>query len=297
MDKGLFFLFVFFSFTLIATPENDFLRANLSGDYEKVVELYEKEGLRLTYTRDKDGNTPLHIACCSKKGGSKGKIVSFLIDKGVNVNAQNNYESTPLAIAVSNGNYEATQLLLASKGIRINQTYQQNFTPLHIAVISQIPPLIKLLLSHPDINPNFGTSDGATPLHYAAMQGLVEEAKILIDHPRTDINAPQHDTIYSGATPLHFASMQAQAEIVSCLLSNPTIQVNATINKGAQTGFTPLHYAVLNPDTVNVLEVVNLLMDHGADPNLKCEAGKTPFDLTAVSIIQKALVNHKKKRK
>jgi len=297
MNKGLFFLFVFFSFTLIATPENDFLRANLSGDYEKVVELYEKEGLRLTYTRDKDGNTPLHIACCSKKGGSKGKIVSFLIDKGVNVNAQNNYESTPLAIAVSNGNYEATQLLLASKGIRINQTYQQNFTPLHIAVISQIPPLIKLLLSHPDINPNFGTSDGATPLHYAAMQGLVEEAKILIDHPRTDINAPQHDTIYSGATPLHFASMQGQAEIVSCLLSNPTIQVNATINKGAQTGFTPLHYAVLNPDTVNVLEVVNLLMDHGADPNLKCEAGKTPFDLTAVSIIQKALVNHKKKRK
>jgi ankyrin repeat protein len=297
MNKGLFFLFVFFSFTLIATPENDFLRANLSGDYEKVVELYEKEGLRLTYTRDKDGNTPLHIACCSKKGGSKGKIVSFLIDKGVNVNAQNNYESTPLAIAVSNGNYEATQLLLASKGIRINQTYQQNFTPLHIAVISQIPPLIKLLLSHPDINPNFGTSDGATPLHYAAMQGLVEEAKILIDHPRTDINAPQHDTIYSGATPLHFASMQAQAEIVSYLLSNPTIQVNATINKGAQTGFTPLHYAVLNPDTVNVLEVVNLLMDHGADPNVKCEAGKTPFDLTAVSIIQKALVNHKKKRK
>jgi len=297
MNKGLLSLFVFFSFALIATPENDFLRASLNGDYDKVEELYEKEGLRLTYTRDKDGNTPLHIACCSKKGGSKGKIVSFLIDKGVNVNAQNNYESTPLTIAVSNGNYEATQLLLASKGIRINQTYQQNFTPLHIAVISQIPQLIKLLLSHPDINPNFGTSDGATPLHYAAMQGLVEEAKILIDHPRTDINAPQHDAIYSGATPLHFASMQAQTEIVSYLLSNPTIQVNATINRGAQTGFTPLHYAVLNPNTVGVLEIVNLLMDHGADPKIKCEAGKTPFDLTAVSIIQKALVNHKKKRK
>jgi len=297
MNKCLFFFLVFFSFALFATPENDFLRANLNGDYDQVVELYEKEGLRLTYTRDKDGNTPLHIACCSKKGGSKAKVVAFLIDKGVNVNAQNKYDSTPLFIAVSNGNYEATKLLLSAKGIRVNQTYQQSFTPLHVAVISQIPPLIELLLSHPDINPNFGTTDGATPLHYAAMQGLVEEAKILIDHPRTDINAPQHDAIYSGATPLHFAAMQAQTEIVSYLLSNPKIQVNAAINQGSQTGFTPLHYAVLNPDTVNVLEVVNLLLDHGADPNIKCEGGKTPSDLTAVSIIQKALANHKKKRK
>ncbi len=297
MNKGLFFLLIFFSFSLFATPENDFLRASLTGDYDEIIKLYEKEGLRLTYIRDKDGNTPLHLACCSKKGGSKVNIVAFLIDKGVNVNAHNKYESTPLSIAVSNGNYEATKLLLTTKGIRVNQTYQQNFTPLHIAVISQIPPLIELLLSHPDINPNFGTSDGATPLHYAAMQGLVEEAKILINDSRIDINAPQHDAIYSGATPLHFAAMQAQTEIVSYLLSSPGIQVNATVNQGTQTGFTPLHYAVLNPDTVNVFEVVKLLLDSGANPNIKCEVGKTPFDLTAVSIIQKALVNHKKKRK
>ena len=164
-------------------------------------------------------------------------------------------------------------------------------------MISRSLPIVKLLLTHPEINPNFGTRDGATPLHYAAMQGLVEEAKVLIDDPRTNVNAPQHDPIYSGATPLHFAAMQAQTEIVTYLLEKDGIEVNAVVNQGAHQGFTPLHYAVLNPDTVNVFEVVKLLIDGGANTRIKCEAGKTPMDLTAVSIIQNALEKHKKKRK
>ncbi|MCB1111010.1 MAG: ankyrin repeat domain-containing protein [Chlamydiia bacterium] len=298
MRKTVYSLFILLTVTLFGgSAENEFFRACLAGDYNKVLELYEKEGIRLTYARDKDGNTPLHLACCSKKGGNKQEIVRFLLDKGVNVNAYNQYESTPLTIAVSNGNYEATKLLLGVKGIRVNQGYQQNFTPLHLAVVSQAIPLIHLLLSHPETNPNFGTSDGATPLHYAAMQGLIEEAKILIDDPRTNINAPQHDPIYAGATPLHFAAMQAQTEIVAHLLSKKGIDVHATLTQGTHKGFTPLHFAVLNPDTVNVFEVVKLLTESGADPKFKCEAGKAPLDLTAVSIIQDALKNHKKKKK
>ena len=282
---------------LAGQVESDFFRACLLGDHEKILQLYEKEGSRLSTIQDKDGNTPLHLACCSKKGGVKSEIIRYLIQKGVNINAFNQYESTPLTIAVSNGNYEAAELLLNAKGIRVNQGYQQNYTPLHLAVVSGSIPLIELLLSHPETNPNFGTSDGATPLHYAAMQGLVQEAKLLIDDPRTDVNAPQHDTNYPGATPLHFAAMQAQREIVAYLLEKGRAEVNATLSEGSHAGFTPLHFAVLNPDSVNVYEVVKLLIEHGADPKMKCAVGKTAYDLTSVSVIQKALKTLKKTKR
>lgn len=280
---------------LFGGSESDFFRACLNGEMEKVIELYNKEGLRLTFSRDKDKNTPLHLACCSKKGGNKKELVDFLISNGVDVNATNEAGETPLVIAVSNGNYEATELLLKAKGIKVNQT-TKGFTPLHLAVINEFIPLVKLLLNHPEINPNFGTADGATPLHFAAMMGLKEEAKLLIDNPRTDINAPQHDHVYSGATPLHFAAMQAQTEIVDYLLKTNRARIHAVLDRGDYESFTPLHFAVLNPDAPNVYSTVKLLLRAGANPKTKCGVGKKPAELTSVKVVQFLLNNPKQAR-
>ncbi len=273
--------------------ENEFFRACLNGEMDRVIELYNKDGLRLTFARDKDANTPLHLACCSKKGGNKKEIIDFLISNGVDVNAVNEHGSTPLTIAVSNGNYEATELLLNAKGIKVNKALNQNFTPLHIAVVNQFIPLMKLLLNHPETNPNFGTTDGATPLHFAAMMGLTEESILLIYDPRTDLNAPQHDHIYSGATPLHFAALQAQVDIVEYLLKSKRAIINAVLDRGDYEGFTPLHFAVMNPDTSNVFSTVKLLLNAGASPKTKCKAGKSPIEFTSVKIIQSLLKNPK----
>ncbi|QVL57123.1 MAG: ankyrin repeat domain-containing protein [Simkaniaceae bacterium] len=278
---------------LFGGSESDFFRACLNGDMEKAIELYNKEGLRLTFSRDKDKNTPLHLACCSKKGGNKKELVDFLISNGVDINALNEHGSTPLFIAVSNGNFEATELLLKAKGIKINQLIN-GFTVLHIAVMNECIPIVKLLLNHPETNPNFGTADGATPLHFAAMMGLIEEAKLLIDDRRTDINAPQHDHVYSGATPLHFAAMQAQTEIVDYLLKTKQVRINAILDRGDYEGFTPLHFAVLNPDAPNTYSTIKLLLKAGANPKTKCKVGKRAVDLTSVKVIQSLLNNPKK---
>lgn len=291
--KSIFLVLCFVHACGFAEGEVDFFRACLNGDAKAFFKLYEKEGKKMLYIRDKEGNTPLHLACCSKKGGNKKELVSFLVEQGANINVQNGRQSTPLIIAVSNGNIEATEILLKLKDIKINQATAQGFTPLHIAVINRSIPLIEILLAHPDINPNFGTTDGATPLHYAAMQEMLEEAKLLIDHPLTNVNAPQHDATYSGATPLHFAAMQAQVEIVDYLIKHGA-KVSVAINKGACGGFTPLHFAVLNPDSVNVFETVKMLIRSGANPKTKCHLGKTPTDLTSVEIIQELLKNPKK---
>ncbi|MEM8727821.1 MAG: ankyrin repeat domain-containing protein [Chlamydiota bacterium] len=277
---------------LFAGSESDFFRACLNGEMEKVIELYNKEGLRLTFSRDKDKNTPLHLACCSKKGGNKKELVDFLISNGVDVNATNAIGETPLVIAVSNGNDKATALLLKAKGIKVNQM-TKGFTSLHLAVINGFIPLVRLLLNHPETNPNFGTADGATPLHFAAMMGLKEEAQLLIDDPRTDINAPQHDHIYSGATPLHFAAMQAQTEIVNALLGTGRATIDPVLDRGDYEGFTPLHFAVLNPDAPNVYSTVKLLLRAGANPKIKCRVGKKVAELTSVKVVQ-SLLNHPK---
>ncbi len=293
MHKKIAILILLMPILLFAGSENDFFRACLNGEIEKVIELYSKEGLRLTFAKDKDGNTPLHLACCSKKGGNKKELVDFLISNGVDVNATNQHGSTPLIIAITNGNYEATELLLNAKGIKVNLALNQNFTPLHLAVINQYTPLIKLLLSHKDLNPNFGTVDGATPLHFAAMMGLTEEAKLLIDDRRTNLNAPQHDHIYSGATPLHFAAMQAQTEIIEYLLKTNKVRIDLVLDKGDYEGFTPLHFAVMNPDATNAFNTVKLLLIAGANPKARCKAKKRPADLTSVKIIQSLLKNPK----
>lgn len=289
-----FFLLLFSTLSLFASGETEFFRACLEGEMDKVITLYNKEGLKLTFARDKDRNTPLHLACCNKKGGNKKELVDFLISNGVDINATNEYESTPLIVAISNENYEAVDLLLSASNIKVNQS-AKGLTPLHIAVINNMIPMIERLLKHPGINPNFGTSDGATPLHFAAMMGLPEAAKLLINDSRTDLNAPQHDPIYSGATPLHFAAMQAELEIVEALLQTKRVRVNAILDRGDYEGFTPLHFAVLNPETTRVFSTVKALLKSGANPKLKCTAGnKRPADLTAVKIIQELLKNPNK---
>jgi len=279
---------------LFANTESDFFRACLNGDKERVIELCESgEGTTFISSKDKDSNTGLHVACCSQKGGSKESIVAFLISKGINVNAQNRFNSTPLTIAVCNENYEAVKLLLKCDEINPNLQDHFNYSPLHYAVISRSLPMITLLLSHPRTNPNFGTSDGASPLHFAAMYGYREEAQALINDARTDLNVAQHDPHYGGATPLHFAAMQAQSGIIAMMIERGGLNLHALILQGTHAGFTPLHFAVMNPDTIHVFETVTLLLKAGANPKKKSQTGKTPSDLTEVGVIKSLLKNSK----
>ena len=289
-----FFLSFLFPISLFGGFEADFFRACLDGDLEKVIQIYHQEGLKITAYRDKAKNNPLHIACCSKKGGTKKEIVHFLIANNCDVNGVNAYGSTPLFIAVSNENNEATELLLTSKGIKVN-AFTYGRTPLHEAVLNQSPSLIRLLLNHADTNPNFGTTDdGATPLHFAAKMGLVEEAQLLIEDPRIHLNASQNDSTYPGATPLHFAAMHGQAQIVASLLKTNRVNVHCTIDRGAFAGFTPLHLAVLNPDTPNTYATVQLLLRAGANPKVKSKRGQKAINLTSVQAIQSLLLDPKR---
>lgn len=59
--------------------------------------------------QDNQGNTPLHLACKSRKIGG----VKVLLEYNANPNIQNNLGLTPLDIAVINQDNEMIELLLA----------------------------------------------------------------------------------------------------------------------------------------------------------------------------------------
>jgi ankyrin repeat protein len=290
--KQVLYLTIFLSFfcsLCSGVSPVEFQKAAINGDRETLLRGLEEKGTQYCHLLDKELNTPLHLAACAKKGGSKTELIALLLKYGADPNATNRHLSTPLYIAVATQNLEGAKLLLNHPNIKPNELTSANMTPLIAALATRSEEMLKLLLSHPLINPNQEDTDGMTPLHLAAKWGLESEAELLLSHPKTDPSPRQIEGDFMGATPLHHAAMQAHTGMIKLLLNLEETQVNAKISKGLYAGYTPLHYAVMNPNTLQVFESLKLLIGAGADLHLKTEGGKLPIDLTDVQVIQEFL--------
>ena len=89
--------------------QEDLFDAIRTGDgYEEDIEEYvNKDTVNATNT---NGNTPLMVAVGRSKLSTD--IAEFLIKNGADVNAKNNYNSTPLTIACESGNIKMVKLLV-----------------------------------------------------------------------------------------------------------------------------------------------------------------------------------------
>ncbi|EAY04906.1 ankyrin repeat protein, putative [Trichomonas vaginalis G3] len=179
-------------------------------------------------SKDKYGNTPLHLAAYGKL-----KItVEFLIANGANVNARNNVEKTPLHLATKGNGKKVAEMLLCH-GADINAKDAKGNTSLCLNAHSFHQKITNILISHgADINSK--NNDGWTALHIAIKEDQTEISKILISHG-ADVNVKEN----KGNTPLHFAAKHYRQSVIELLLSN-----GADINPKNKDGKTPLHYAV-----------------------------------------------------
>lgn len=84
-----------------------------AGDLAKVKALIGKNP-GLINSRDKNGQTPLHIAA----SWDDGEIARFLVEKGADINAPDNNSNTPLFCAVSTGSKNVAAFL-EKKGAKI----------------------------------------------------------------------------------------------------------------------------------------------------------------------------------
>lgn len=109
------------------------------------------------------------------------------------------------------------------------------------------------------------------PLHEAAKRGALH---LLQEHLLNKVSVNGLDK--AGCTALHWAAHAGYLECINELLKVPTIKINVQ-NKLMDT---PLHLAAWKGHS----NIVKVLLEAGADPNLLNTENKTPYDLTKDSL-------------
>ena len=111
--------------------------------------------------------------------------------------------------------------------------------------------------------------EARTPLIHAVAAGKVELLSWLIEHG-ADIKHQDRN----GWSALHFAVQEKQIDCVNFLLKN-----GATIDPRDTYGNTPLWRAAFDP--CRIYDLVRILISHGANPNAKNNADRSPLDFAA----------------
>ncbi len=249
------------------------------------------------------GVTPVALAAAN----GNAPMISLLLDNGVDANTIDpNNEPTSWA-AIRSGNVEALRVLL-DRGAKVEFKDNVQQTSLMLAIREDHPDMVRLLISRgADVNattrvgatpgwvlpnsvPGFGHGigiirgglpdrgsrylipGGMTPMLYAARDGRLESARLLIQN---GANIEKRDP--NDITPLHMAIQNNQIEMAKFL-----IERGAQINVVDWYGRSPIWQAVevRNMDVDNstfkngvdrepVLELIKILLDKGADPNVR----------------------------
>ncbi len=177
------------------------------GDLVKVKELV-KQNPSLISTKDKMGNTPLHMAAAN----DHKDVAEFLLENGADVNARDsNGGFTPLDAALSSYHYKNMVVLLLEKGANVNAKADNGLTPLHeVAMRGQKDAAEMLLSKNPDVDAR--DNQGNTPLLWALLMGRSDVAELLVTK-NADVNARNNQ----GTTPLFLAKQRGNAKLEDLL--------------------------------------------------------------------------------
>ncbi|MCG8428325.1 MAG: ankyrin repeat domain-containing protein [Chromatiales bacterium] len=221
------------------------------------------------------GASPLFIAA---KSGA-GEMVARLVDAGADPNLQLEMGETPLMTAARSGTATGVRRLIeAGADVNVREKSRDQTALMWAAAQGHLNAAQALVDAGADLEArskvrpmlmftdatNGGAFDqgvmeqlgGFTPLLFAARQGDVRMARLLLN-AGADIDG----VAGNGVSPLVLATHSGHSELARFLIE----QGADTNSIGA--GYTALHAAILRGD----LEVVNALLDHGADPNTRLQ--------------------------
>ena len=197
--------------------------------------------------RRNEGLTPLHHAVIGNHFG----LISFLIEKEVDVNLKSTSGATALHEAVRTGNISVIEQLI-EKGADVNSQDAKGNTPLHTGIPAEFHLEVITTLINNEANPNIRDEHGDTPLHIA----------ITLDRPPEVIQAflnggsDVHIRNINGQTPLYVAVYEKRKNLIPLLLA-----YDAELFAADNSGVTPFDVVFkVNNDLFNLLvtaETVN----------------------------------------
>ena len=253
-----------------------------------MVDFLLKEGVNVN-ARDPYNQTALHIAASY----DSEDVVKFLLNAHCELDLENNYGCTALHAAARNNSVGIVKVLLDAD-CALDLQDDHGSTALHYAARNGYVGKVKKLLDA-YCNLNLKDIDGCTALYCAARNGHVDIVKKLLD-AHCDLNLKDND----GRTTLHNAARSGRVDVVKLLLD-----ARCDLNLKDNDGYTALHHAAGNvsvdmdklsldahwylylkndqertaqhwaAQTFPELDVIELLLDRGADASAKDEDGRT----------------------
>ena len=216
-------------------------------------------------TKNDKGRSPLHLAIRS----GELTIVKMLVEAGADVRATDADRETCLILAAYDGHTDIVRYLVSLPEVDLNQQGSNNFTALQVAVKRKHADMVQVLI---DAGADIDTKDdvGCSPLHLASRSGELTTVKMLVK-AGADVRATD-DRRY---TCLIFAAYLGLTDTVRYLVSLPEVDLNhQQINN-----HTALNAAVYKKHA----DVVQVLIDAGADIETKSDQGLSPLHLASRS--------------
>ncbi|XP_065343629.1 serine/threonine-protein phosphatase 6 regulatory ankyrin repeat subunit B-like [Cloeon dipterum] len=241
---------------------------------QTALQLTERKGkFRLTHKKSKpklnvkyeerNSEVSLLLACKQKNWD---KVKNLLESKNLSINRQDKDGKTALHYAAKEGNLGIVQQLLSQRA-DVQLKDHNGWTALHYAILTNNQDLVQKLLDNgADIESK--TNRKETALHLTAYKNFTGLTQKLIDCGG-DVNSKNDH----GLTCVIFATVNRNRDLLEVLLKN-----NANVNaKTRFLGYTALQIAVFE----DYPEILEKLVDFGADVNLKNDDGWTPLHFAA----------------
>src|SRR6266404_7996713 len=233
--------------------------AALCGFHSQVERLINKHPQHINSQAGSHG-TPFHATVYN----GHIEVAKLLSQHGANVNAvSTGKKRTPFLLASYSGHLAIAKWLLDSSA-DVNCQDGDGLTPLHVAAANGHLCVVQLLLAQ-KVEVNSRNNDRRTPLLLALEYRHIDVVWLLLDH-----NADPNVHCNDGKTPLHFAACNGYLDISWKLLDH---SVPVKVDAWDRHRFTPLILA----SQYGHFNVVQLLLNHHADPNVHSDDGTTPL--------------------
>ena len=249
-----------------------------------MLELMIREECNIKAKDDNDWNA-LHFAAYH----GHWQLIEQLLANDVSVKSVTKKRETPLILAVKEGHFTTSEILLRSKGISVTVEDAYSEHPIHHAVRAGSFEIFNLLISN-GAKISGENVFGWHPIHIAVAYGRVALVERLLEQTAkveeklgtSSIKKDQTHRIvdegywaearwpYPGSRPLHLACEYGHYEITSNLISK-----GAKLEAICSEGWRALHHAAFNGSSA----LVKSLLEAGCYPWAETDEGHTPQGL------------------